>query len=67
MKIRAIFCVKTKQKTARPEMKVPTVKGSLVPILSATHPQELSPITMPTMATESINPTISGVTPMDVR
>ena len=66
-KMAGTFWVKTKKGTTRAQTKVPMFRGSFIPILSAIHPQELSPMTMPTMATENIKPSILGVTPIEVR
>jgi hypothetical protein len=66
-KMAGTFWVKTKKNTDRAQTKVPVLMGIFSPTLSAIHPQELSPMTMPTIDTESINPNISVVTPMEVR
>jgi hypothetical protein len=41
--------------------------GIFNPILSAIHPQELSPKAMPTIATENIKPNTSGSIPIAVK
>jgi len=66
-KIAGTLRVKTKQNNTRALAKVATLNGSFMPNLSANHPEEVSPMTMPTMATENIKPSISGVTLIDVR
>gem|GEM_PF-4688889 len=62
-----IFWIKAKKSVINPQIVVPTPKGSFIPILSATQPQELSPNTIPTIPIESIRPIILGETPTEVR
>ena len=57
----------TKRSVINPKIVVPTLKGNLIPILSATQPQDISPNIIPAMATENIKPNILGETPMDAR
>ena len=64
-KMAGTFSVTIKRSTTPAQIKVPVFKGIFNPALSATHPQELSPIAMPTIATENIKPKISGGTPIE--
>jgi hypothetical protein len=66
-KIAGTLPVKVNKATAPAEKIVPVMRGNFNPILSATHPQELSPNTIPTIDTEIIRPRISGETFIDER
>ena len=61
------FGVEIMDSVARAAAKVPTLKGSFIPTLSAIHPQALSPIAIPAMTVENIKPNTAGVTPIEVR
>jgi hypothetical protein len=66
-KIVGVARVKMKESTTGAQTKVPMLMGIFKPTLSATHPPELSPNTIPIMATENIRPSTDGTTPIDVR
>ncbi len=66
-KMAGIFFVKTKQNIAGAQMIVPIISGIFNPNLSASHPPALSPITMPIIDTENINPIVAGETPIELR